>query len=728
MKTPLRIVLILAATFALAVPLVADEGMWMPQQIPDLAAKLKAMGFAGDPAAFADLTGQPMGAIVSLGGCTASFVLPEGLIATNHHCAVGALQYNATPQKNLLVDGFLAKARADELSNGPGARVFVTVSVGDVTDAITGKLDPKLDDRKRFDAIDRRVKQRVAACEANGLRCRVDPFFGGLRYFEIAQLEIQDVRTAYAPAAGIGNFGGETDNWRWPRHTGDWSFFRAYVGPDGKPAPFSKDNVPYKPTRWLKLQPAGVKEGDLVFVVGYPGRTQRHQTFAEVRETTQWSFPRVIKTYKQQIEILEALGKNDKELQIKATGRLRGLNNTLTNRKGMLEGLVKGGILAQKEQNEKDLAAWIAALPARQKEYADVLPALAKLQDESEATRERDAVFTGLFMSSSLLNAAHSAHLLSVEKTKQSDIDREAEFQQRNWTRIREGQERAQRTLDPRIDRALLRWAMGYAAALPAEQRISGLDKLVGLTPGMAKADSQKGIDAYLDTLYAGTKTADKDFRLGLLEKTTAQIAATKDPMVDLALALDPLFQANREAQKRRQGAASRIRPRYMQALLAKAGGLVAPDANSTLRVTFGTVKSKPGPDGLHWNAFTTLRGVEQKHTGEGEFDAPERELAAIKALRAGQQTPYVATDLGDVPVDFLSTVDTTGGNSGSPTLNGKGEFVGLLFDGTYDTIASDFLYDTVNTRSIHADARYMLWVMSQVDGASRLIDEMGVK
>ena len=728
MKTPLRIVLILAATFALAVPLVADEGMWMPQQIPDLAAKLKAMGFEGDPAAFADLTGQPMGAIVSLGGCTASFVSPEGLIATNHHCAVGALQYNSTPQKNLLVDGFLAKARADELSNGPGARVFVTVSVGDVTDAITGKLDPKLDDRKRFDAIDRRVKQRVAACEANGLRCRVDPFFGGLRYFEIAQLEIQDVRTAYAPAAGIGNFGGETDNWRWPRHTGDWSFFRAYVGPDGKPAPFSKDNVPYKPTRWLKLQPAGVKEGDLVFVVGYPGRTQRHQTFAEVRETTQWSFPRVIRTYQQQIEILEALGKNDKELQIKATGRLRGLNNTLTNRKGMLEGLIKGGILAQKEQNEKDLAAWIAALPARQKEYADVLPALARLQDESEATRERDAVFTGLFMSSSLLNAAHSAHLLSVEKTKQNDVDREAEFQQRNWTRIREGQERAQRTLDPRIDRALLRWAMGYAAALPAEQRISGLDKLVGLTPGMAKADSQKGIDAYLDTLYAGTKTADKDFRLGLLEKTTAQIAATKDPMVDLALALDPLFQANREAQKRRQGAASRIRPRYMQALLAKAGGLVAPDANSTLRVTFGTVKSKPGPDGLHWNAFTTLKGVEQKHTGEGEFDAPARELAAIKALRAGQQTPYVATDLGDVPVDFLSTVDTTGGNSGSPTLNGKGEFVGLLFDGTYDTIASDFLYDTLNTRSIHADARYMLWVMSQVDGASQLIDEMGAR
>ena len=728
MKTPLRTVLILAAALALVAPALADEGMWMPQQIPDLAAKLTAMGFEGDPAAFADLTGQPMGAIVSLGGCSASFVSPDGLIATNHHCAVGALQYNSTPQKNLLVDGFLAKTREEEISNGPGARVYVTTSVKEVTDAITGKLDPKLDDRKRFDSIDRRIKERVAACEAGGLRCRVDSFFGGLRYYEIAQLEIQDVRTVYAPPAGIGNFGGETDNWRWPRHTGDWSFFRAYVAPDGKAVTFSKDNVPYKPAHWLTVQPAGVKEGDLVFVVGYPGRTQRHQTWSEVKETTEWSFPRFIRMAQEQIAILEELGKGNKELQIKAAGRLRGLNNTLTNRKGMLEGLVKGGILAKKEHNEKELAEWIAGDPARQKEYGDVLPALAKLQAEAEATRERDAVLQGIFMASTLLNSAHTAHLLSIEKAKKVDMEREAEYQQRNWARIREGQERMQRTLDARIDRVLLKWAMGYAAALPAEQRIGGLDKLVGLTPGMAKVDSDKAIDAYLETLFSGTKIADKDFRIGLLDLPTIEIAATKDPMIDLALALVPLDQANREAGKRRQGAATRIRPRYMQALLAKAGGLVPPDANSTLRVTFGTVKSKPGPDGLRWNAFTTLKGIEQKHTGEGEFDAPDRQLEAIKTLRGGKATPYAPAELGDVPVDFLSTVDTTGGNSGSATLNGKGEFVGLLFDGTYDTIASDFLYDTVNTRSIHADVRYMLWVMSEVDGASHLIQEMGIK
>jgi hypothetical protein len=244
----------------------------------------------------------------------------------------------------------------------------------------------------------------------------------------------------------------------------------------------------------------------------------------------------------------------------------------------------------------------------------------------------------------------------------------------------------------------------------------------------MAKADSDRAIASWLDRLVSGTRMADKDFRLGLLEKTTAQIAATRDTMVDLALALDPLFQENREAGKRRQGAALRIRPRYMQAVLDQAGGLVAPDANGTLRVTFGRVEGKPGPDGVQWTAFTTLKGVEQKHTGTGEFDAPSRQLEAIRALRGGRPTPYLHPDLGDVPVNFLSRVDTTGGNSGSPTLNGRGELVGLLFDGTYDTIASDFLYDAVNTRSIHADVRYMLWVMAEVDGASHLVREMGVR
>ena len=388
------VVLVGASLFAAG--LLAEEGMWMPQQIPEMAAKLRALGFKGDPKAFADLSGQPMGAIVSLGGCTASFVSPDGLIVTNHHCVTGGLQFNSTPTRNLLKDGYLAKTRGEELPNGPGSRVFVTTSVTEVTSAITGNIDAKATDRERYDLIERRVKERIAACEKGGQRCNVASFFAGLKYFEIAQMEIKDVRLVYAPAEGIGVFGGETDNWRWPRHTGDWSFLRAYVGKDGKPAAFSKDNVPFQPKHWLKISTEGIKPGDLVFVAGYPGRTQRHQTYAQVKETTEWTMPRSIRLAQEQLAILEQLSKQDKALALKVAGRVQGLNNNLTNQKGMLEGLVKGGSLGIKQAREKELEAWIAGDPARQKRYGDVLPALRALQAESEKTREQTAAMMTL--------------------------------------------------------------------------------------------------------------------------------------------------------------------------------------------------------------------------------------------------------------------------------------------------------------------------------------------
>ena len=708
----------------LAAGLLADEGMWMPQQIPELAAKLRAMGFKGDPKAFADLTGQPMGAIVSLGGCTASFVSPDGLIVTNHHCVTGGLQFNSTPNRNLLKDGYLAKTRDEELPNGPGSRVFVTTSVTDVTGAITGNIDPKATDRERYDLIDRRTKERVSACEKGGQRCNVASFFDGLKYFEIAQMEIKDVRLVYAPTEGIGVFGGETDNWRWPRHTGDWSFLRAYVGKDGKPAEFSRDNVPFKPKHWLKVSTEGIKPGELVFVTGYPGRTQRHQTYSEVKETTDWSLPRSIRLAQEQLAILDQLTKKDAAIALKVASRVQGLNNTLTKQKGVLEGLVKGGSLAKKQAQEKALEAWIAADPVRQKKYGDVLPALRALQAEGERTREQNATMASLASSSTYLSAAQTLYRLSVQRPK-ADIDRETGFQERDWPRIRDNQDRIQRTMDATADRALLGWALGLAAALPAEQRIVALDQAAGLRPGMPKTEADKAIDGYLQGLFASTRLGDREFRLGLIERSTADLLATKDPFVLLAAAMEPLAEVNRQTTKNRAGASARLVPRYMEALLAKAGGLVAPDANSTLRVTYGQVKGVDAKDGLYYKPQTTRAGIVQKQTGAGDFDAPQVQLDAIQALRSGKKTPYIDLSLGDVPVNFLSTVDTTGGNSGSPTLNGKGELVGLLFDGTYESVASDVLFDPVTTRSIHVDIRYMLWNMAEVDGAVNLLKEM---
>jgi hypothetical protein len=705
----------------------AEQGMWMPQQIPQLASQLQALGFKGDPKAFADLTGQPMGAIVSLGGCTASFVSPDGLIVTNHHCVTGGLQYNSTPQKDLLTEGFLAKTRAEELSAGPGQHVYVTTSVSEVTAAITGNIDPKATDRQRNDIIDRRVKERIAACEKGGLRCNVASFFEGLKYFEIAQLDITDVRLVYAPAEGIGVFGGETDNWRWPRHTGDWSYLRAYVGKDGKSVPYAKDNIPYKPKHWLTVSPEGAKPGDLVFVVGYPGRTLRYQTYSEVKETAEWSYPRAIRLAEEQLAVLDKLIAGNKDLAIKVANRLQSLNNTLTNQKGVLEGLMKGGALAQKQAMEKDLAVWIAATPARKQKYGDVLPALQAMQTEYEKVRERNAVMNNLTAASSYLSSAQTLYRLSVQRPK-SDLERDSGYQERDWSRIRDAQDRLQRTIDPAADRALLRWALGLAAALPASQRIEPLDQLAGLRPAMQKPESDRAIEAFLDKLYAGTKLADRDFRLGLLEKTTADLKATQDSFISFAATLEPLAESIREAAKDRAGAAARLRPQYMEALLEKAGGLVAPDANSTLRVTYGQVKGVDARDGLFYKPQTGLKGIIEKQTGQGDFNAPQKQIDVIRDQLAGKiKSAFVDPALKDVPVNFLSTVDTTGGNSGSPTLNAKGELVGLLFDGTYESVASDFLFDPIKTRSIHVDSRYMLWNMNEVDGAQNLLREMGI-
>ncbi len=718
-------VIIAAAVLAAVAGLAAEQGMWMPQQIPDLAAKLRTLGFTGNPEAFADLTGQPMGAVVSLGGCTASFVSPDGLIVTNHHCVTGGLQFNSTPQRNLLTDGFLARTREEELSNGPGSRVFVTTSVTEVTAAITGGM-ASATDRERNDTIDRRTKERVAACEKGGLRCSVTAFFEGLRYFEIAQLEIRDVRLVYAPAEGIGVFGGETDNWRWPRHTGDWSFLRAYVGKDGKPAAFAKDNVPYKPKHWLKVSGEGTRPGDLVFVVGYPGRTMRHRTFAEIKETTEWALPRSVRLAEEQLALIDKLTASNPALAITLSGRIQRLNNGLTNTKGVLEGLVKGGALNLKEAQERALTAWIAAMPERQKLYGDVLPAMAALQAEGEKVGERNAVMTTLSSASSYLDAAQTIYRLSLQRPK-PDLDRDAGFQERDWSRIRESLDRLQRSLDATADRAFLKWAVGRAAALPAGQRIEPLDQAAGLRAGMAAADAGRVIDAWLDKLYAGTKIGDRDARLALIDKGTADLKSGGDAFIALASALEPLAESIRDAAKNRAGAYARLRPRYMQALLAKAGGLVAPDANSTLRVTYGQVKGVDAKDGLFYKPYTGLAGILEKQTGTGDFNAPKKQIDTITAFLKTRKSPYLDAALKDVPVNFLSTVDTTGGNSGSPTLNARGELVGLLFDGTYESVSSDYLFDDVKTRSIHVDSRYMLWNMAEVDGATNLIKEMAI-
>jgi hypothetical protein len=703
------------AAALVATTLLAGEGMWMPQQIPQLAAELKTAGLKLDPNRFADLTGDPMGAVVSLGNCSASFVSPDGLVVTNHHCGFGALQFNSTPQRDLITNGFLAKTKEEEPPAGPGSRIFVTTNIEDVTSKVTGNLAASLSNFDREKAIDRNTKLLVEECEkAGGVRCRVASFFEGAQYLRTTQMEVRDVRLVYAPPLGIGDFGGEADNWMWPRHTGDWSYLRAYVGKDGKPADYSKDNVPYHPAHILKVSKEGVHSGDFVLVAGYPGRTFRYRTSGEVSNMQSYVYPTTIRYATDLNNILHEMGKNNREVDIANANRIRSNDNTLKNYTGTLTGFDKFGIVAQRQKREASLAAYVASHPDAVK-YRDVLHQIDALDQEHLANQQRDMAMTWLLRSSPMLTQANALVRLSIERPK-SDIDRESGYQERDWPRLAEANARAQKTIEPKSDRAGLRYFVLETQKLPAGQRISAIDAAV------TKAGS---VDAFLDQLYGNTKVTDLAQRKAMQQETTAQLEARNDSMINLANALMPLHLDIERRDKEFAGAMSRIRPLYMDALRASTGGRLYPDANGTLRVTFGEVSGYTPRDGVSYVPQTTITGILQKNTGSGEFDAPKGELEAI---RSNKTAGYVDPKLGQVPVDFLSTVDTTGGNSGSPTLNAKGELCGLLFDGTYESLGSDFVVDPGITRSIHVDSQYMLWVMDAVDGAGNVMREMGVE
>jgi hypothetical protein len=696
--------------------------MWMPEQLPAQAATLKALGLALDPAALGDPLRHPLGSMVSLGGCSASFVSAEGLIITNHHCAVLALQFNSTPARNLIADGFLAETRAGELWNGPAARVYVTRRLRDVTDAVRGGLQELASDRARYDAIEARAKDLVAGCERDrpGTRCAVASSFGGASYTLVEQLEIRDVRLVYAPHGQIGNYGGEIDNWRWPRHTGDFAFLRAYVGPDGEAADHDQRNVPYHPPQHLTLASKPLRAGDFVMVAGYPGSTSRLRTASEVAEAVSWQYPRSIERAEIYIAALEALVRSDPKLGLKTTSTLRSLSNHLLKSRGVMEGLVKGGLLAGRQKTDAELAAWMAGDPARRARYGDLFPALAALDARRIKLREREAAWGEVLQFGRLLGAAVTIVRMAEERAK-PDPARDPEFQQRNWRRIAQIQTHLQRTYDRAIDRPLLKLAITRAARLPPRDRPEVVDVLLG-----GAAASPAAIDKAVDDLYAGTTLESDAVRVRLLEATAAELRGSKDRLIRLATALRPFQQRLEDAKKAEEGALALLRPRYVAALQEFSPRPLAPDANGTLRVTYGTVRGyRPAADAPAARPFTVLGEVVAKHTGHDPFDCPPRLREAVQQHRLGR---YADDELHDVPVDFLSDTDITNGNSGSATLNDRGELVGLAFDGNIEGVASDWLFMPDVTRTIHVDARYILWVMDVVDGAHGLLREMGAQ
>lgn len=697
-------------------------GMWMPGQMAAHAETLRKLGLQYDPAALTDPTAFPLGAVVSLGGCSASFVSPEGLIVTNHHCVTRYLQANSTPESNLLDDGFLARTRADEKSGGPAARVYVTTAFTDVTDKVLGGLEGQ-EPAQRIAQIEDRRKQLVTGCEGGraGVRCTVASYFEGAQFYQIEQIELRDVRLVYAPHEGIGVFGGEVDNWRWPRHTGDFSFLRAYVGKDGSPADFSPENVPYKPKYHLKVASDKAREGSFVMVAGYPGRTQRLKTSAEAQQAAEWYYSRQIQMYEEQIATMEAVGKQDPKALIAAAPKLRNLNNYLTNFKGMRDGLVKGGVAADKARIEGELQAWIEADAARKAKYGDVLAQMAALTAEKTKTRERDLAHEELLRASLLLGAADTIARLADEKQK-PDAERKLGMQERDQKDLEQATQALQASYHLGLDRAVLRLFLQRAAKLPDADRPEVFAAIVGKKGAASDAD----IDKALDRLYKTTRLGDPAARVELLRTATpASLKKDKDPFIQLTLKLRPLSDGYKKQGEVAAGQMAALRPRYIEALREFNQGTLAPDANGTLRVTYGTIRGySPSQDAPAYRPFTTVSEMVKKNTGEEPFALPK---AAIDAIAAKKFGPYVDPALGEVPVNFLADLDITGGNSGSATINARGELTGLVFDGNIEAMASDWVFMPAITRSIHVDIRFVMWVMDAVDGADHLLQEMGV-
>ena len=722
-----KAILASATTMALMVAATAGaaEGMWVPQQLPQIAGPLKAAGLKLDPKQLADLTGNPMGAIVSLGGCTASFVSPNGLVVTNHHCAYGAIQLNSTAEKNYIVDGFYAKTPAEELSAGPGSRVFVLDKITDLTKDVNASMAKAKTPLARERALDAFEKKTIAQCEkGGGYRCELSTFFGGTTYRLLKYMEIQDVRLVYAPQGSVGKYGGDVDNWMWPRHTGDFSFYRAYVGKDGKPAPFSKDNVPYKPKHILQFADVPLGEGDFVMVAGYPGRTSRYALASEFNDTVNFSYPTTVKHYHEVLKLIDAEGERNKDVGVKYASTNASLNNVMKNYEGQLEGFKRINAAKTKADEERKLKSWLNS-QARSKNKAKAAKAKAALKAIADiearnasrsATRDRDMILPQV--SGGMVATARQLYRLSIEREK-PDAKREQGYQERDVNRIEAGLKQFDRRFDYGMDRQIKNYWLNQYVALPLAQRVAYMDKWLG-------GNDQASIDRALESL--------RNSELSTLEGRTKWFKAdrkafenSKDPVIQLAVASMPYSLEQEAKNKRTYGLNLVDRPRYMQALIdfkQSQGLAVYPDANSTLRITFGNVMGYTKQNGEKQNSFTVLEEIPPKDTGVDPFDAPKAQLDAIAAK---DYSTLADARLNSVPVNFLSNLDITGGNSGSPVLDGHGKLVGLAFDGNWESVSSNWVFDPEMTRMISVDQRYMRWIMEKVAPAPELLRELNV-
>jgi hypothetical protein len=708
--------------------------MWTPDLIAKQAATLHELGLAIPVQNLSNPSSSTLQAVVSLGGCSGSFVSRDGLVITNHHCVEGMLNYlsnqersrHADEPKDFVKDGFYARTRVKERPAGPSERIFVTQVLRDVTSEV---MHGVLDEQalvKRAQKIKERINAIVAAEKAlvPNSRVEVKSFFSDETFTLIRQLEIQDVRLVYAPPSAVGFYGGDTDNWVWPRHTGDFGILRAYVAPDGSARPYHPDNVPYQPQNFLKVavgNESWVKANDLVLVAGYPGSTNRLDTGEEVQEEVTRQIPHQLERYGSFRALLKVLSDSDPALATKLQSRIFAFDNFLKNRREALSAMQAIDYVSEKMREQEQLRAWVAADPARQRVWGAALEELEALRTRYAGEAEKIELDESI-IGHDLVTAALEIVSMAHQRLK-PDANRAPAYQECNWQQWREEQEEKQERYDRRISKAILAWKLQRGFMVPLENWSPALR--AAINPDVAKEDFGEG---FIDTLYQHTQLEDLNVRLRLFaEATPEELRQSSDSFIRFALKLRIRAQELQNREQEIRGAYIAVRPNYIKALrafYAAQGKLLAPDANSSLRVTFGHVKGYTRSSDHAWQApFTNLSDLLTKH----KWNDPEFEVPANlqRALHAKNFAPYGDPTFGNIPMNFLASVDTTGGNSGSPALNRKGELVGLLFDGNKDALFSDWVFKDDAVRSILVDIRYVLWYLDKVAHADNVVREL---
>ena len=693
-----KIVLLILALFCLkGVPALADEGMWVPALIQSRIKDMKAKGFKLTAEDIYSINRSSLKDAVLLfgSGCTGEVISDEGLCLTNHHCGYYFIGSHSSVEHDYLTNGFWAMNRSEELPN-PGLTVSFLIRMEDVTDRALKGVDDEMPQAERDSMVKANAADVIAKATAGThYEAAVEPFYYGNQYFLFVYEKFRDVRLVAAPPSAIGKFGGDTDNWMWPRHTGDFSMFRIYADKNNNPADYSKDNVPYRPRRSFTISTAGLKEGDFTMVYGNPGRTMQYVVSDAIDYAVNRGNPAKIKMRTMRLEIMNAEQAKDPATRIAYAAKNARVSNQWKKWQGESKGLARLGTLDKKRAFEAQFTAWAADKPL----YREVLPKLralyAELAPYAFARDYYQEAYQAIEMTQFAQNAAKGIFKPDAEKAGDGFF--------KNYSQT--------------IDRLSTQAVLGeYVKNVPAEW-----------TPAYFLEAVQKagGVDRYVDELFeqSNFSTIEKYKALASADSATKAAALQNDPALLLAEAFNTFYNTKVDGTyKRLNTEINTLYRLYMKGLMEmQPDRTFFPDANLTLRVAYGTVEGYSPVDAVYYEPFSTIDGIMEKDNPDiYDYNIPQRLRDLYRTKEYGRWNVD-----GSVPVCFLATNHTTGGNSGSPVLNGRGQLVGINFDRTWESTMSDYEFDVVKCRNIIVDIRYVLFVIDRIGNAGYLLDEM---